>query len=269
VRDRPFGIDAVAAEAAAELVEDAALAHAPERRVGHRRFAAAQAQLEVGRVRKFRRAAKAAVLRVKACAQRFQRRAQRLGIERLPGVAGARLQPREREPQLLALLADRRALLAPDLGDALQDLDEAGQPVARALRKVGAAPERRAVGGEKHGERPAAAALRQHLVRGLVDLVDVGPFLAIHLDVDEMPVHDRRHLGILEAFLRHDVAPVAGRIAYGQQDRLVLNACAGERRLVPRLPGDGIVRVLLQIRRRLAGEAIAHRCCRMVSSVSR
>ena len=36
--------------------------------------------------------------------------------------------------------------------------------------------------GEEHRERPAAGALGQHLLRDLVDAVDIRPFLAIHLD---------------------------------------------------------------------------------------
>ena len=65
--------------------------------------------------------------------------------------------------------------------------------VARLGREVGAAEERPlVVGREEHRQRPAAAALRQHLVRELVDLVEVGPLLAIDLDVDEQLVHQRR-----------------------------------------------------------------------------
>ena len=59
-------------------------------------------------------------------------------------------------------------------------------------------------------------------MRGLIDLVEVRPLFAIHLDVDERLVHDRRNLGVLERLVRHHVAPVARRIADRQQDRLVL-----------------------------------------------
>ena len=68
MRDRPFGVDAVSAETTAELIVDAALGHARERDRGDlecalviARGVAAQAELELERMRKFRRAAKASV----------------------------------------------------------------------------------------------------------------------------------------------------------------------------------------------------------------
>jgi len=42
-------------------------------------------------------------------------------------------------------------------------------------------------------------------MRGLVDLVEVGPLLAIDLDVDEEPVHHLGDARVLEALVRHDV----------------------------------------------------------------
>ena len=92
--------------------------------------------------------------------------------------------------QLLVLCGDR---VAP-ARDRPQRLFPAGRrsPAgcsAAVFGKVGAAEERHLVGRQEHRQRPAAGALRQHLVRGLVDLVDVGPLLAIDLDVHEMAIH--------------------------------------------------------------------------------
>src|SRR5580704_12946326 len=42
---------------------------------------------------------------------------------------------------------------------------------------------------QEHGERPAAGTLSDQLLRELVDLVEIGPLLAIHLDVDEQLIH--------------------------------------------------------------------------------
>ena len=56
-------------------------------------------------------------------------------------------------------------------------------PSRSSRRKVRAAEERAAVGGQEHRHRPAAGAER--LERGHVDLVDVGPLLAVDLDADE------------------------------------------------------------------------------------
>ena len=68
VRDRPFGIDAVAAETAAELVVDAPSGHALERRRGDLERAlvpahrvSAEAELQIDRVRKLRCGAESAV----------------------------------------------------------------------------------------------------------------------------------------------------------------------------------------------------------------
>ena len=54
------------------------------------------------------------------------------------------------------------------------------------------------IGGQKHGQWPAASALSQQAMRSLVDQVDVRAFLAVYLDVDEQPVHQRGRVGILE-----------------------------------------------------------------------
>ena len=62
-----------------------------------------------------------------------------------------------------------------------------------------------------------------------VDRVEVGPLLAVDLDVDEALVHQRRGGRVLERLVRHHVAPVAGRVADREQDRLVLRARALER----------------------------------------
>ena len=92
----------------------------------------------------------------------------------------------------------------------------------------------------------------------LVELVEIRPLLAIDLDVDEVLVHQGGDRGILEALVRHHVAPVAGRIADRQKDRLVVGARRGERGRVPRLPVDRIGAVLQQIGAGRFGEAVAH-----------
>jgi len=45
-----------------------------------------------------------------------------------------------------------------------------------------------------------------------VDLIDVGALLAVDLDVHEQVIHDARGRLVLEAFVRHDVTPVAGGV---------------------------------------------------------
>src|SRR5215217_5731892 len=54
------------------------------------------------------------------------------------------------------------------------------------------------------------------------------------------------------------MAPVAGRVADGEQDRLVLTRCVTERLRPPRSPVDGIVLVLEEVGARFLGEAVRH-----------
>ena len=103
-------------------------------------------------------------------------------------------------------------LVADDAGDLFQYGDEAGSAEALGLREVSAAPERLALWGQEHRQRPAAL-LAEGVERGHVDLVDIRPLFPVDLDVDVETVHHRRHVRILEALMGHDVAPVAGGIA--------------------------------------------------------
>ncbi len=253
VRDLPFRVHAVAGKPAPQLVVDAAERHALEgicrdalRRVVAGGRMAPQAQLELGRVRKLRGAAETAVPRIEARLQAAQRGVYRLRCELRMMRGGARLHVRQRLEQGRVLLADLAAAFAPRLRDALEQLRKAGQVEARFLGEVRAAEERRAVGREHHGERPAPGAPRQHLVGELVDLVEVGSLLAIHLDVDEQPVHDFSDRFVLEGFVRHHV------------DRLVLVARAPQRFLAPGVPIHGVVRVLLQVRAGFLRETVGH-----------
>ena len=239
VRHEPVGIDRVAGEAAAEMVVDAALAD-PRQGVQHAvaqgRVAAAPRLLpdqpQDRRLRELGRAGEAAMDRCRSarpaaratCARQLRRAAARRGSG-----AASRLRA---SADGLAVAGDALVAAAPELGHLLQHLDEAGPAVARLGREVGAAPERLAVGGQEHGERPAAL-LAHHRQGLLVDGVEVGPLLAVDLDVDEQPVHHGRRRGVLEALVRHDVAPVAGGVADREQDRPVLGPRQGQRRLVP------------------------------------
>ena len=206
-------------------------------------------------LRKFRRAAQAAVApdrsRRRAAARRG--RVRRAPITTLPCRARALVgEPRH---QGGAVLVDACRLFAEQPRDLAQHVDESRAAVARRLRKISAAPDRLAVGGEKHGQRPAAL-LAQMMQRRHVDLVDVGALLAIDFDVDEQLVHHRGGGGILEAFVRHDVAPVAGGVADRQQDRLVGALRLGQRLRSPWPPVDRIVLVLQQIRAGFLRQAV-------------
>src|SRR5262249_52555694 len=127
--------------------------------------------------------------------------------------------------------------------------------VPRGLREVSASPDRLAIAIEKHGQRPAAVLTKMVQSRH-VDLVNIGPLLAVDFDVDEQFVHDAGDLFVFEAFVRHDMAPVAGCVAYREQNRLVALLGLSERVRTPGPPVDRIGLVLQQIRTRLMGEAV-------------
>ena len=145
-------------------------------------------QFEHRRLREFRRAAHAAVDRIDQAGDLLG------GAVELGGADHhAPLRPRafgEARHQRAAVLLDALRLLAEQPRDLAQHIDEGGLAVARGLGKIGAAPERLAVGREEHGQRPAAL-LAQMMQRRHVDLVDVGPLLAVDFDVDEQLVHHR------------------------------------------------------------------------------
>ena len=123
------------------------------------------------------------------------------------------------------------------------------------LGEVGPTEERPAVGGQEYRHGPAATTgLGLHRVH--VDGVDVGAFLPVDLDVDEQVVHDRRHLGVLEALVRHDVAPVAGGVADRQQDGPVQLLGPAHGVLAPGVPVDGVVPVLAQVGAGLVGQVV-------------
>ncbi len=161
----------------------------------------------------------------------------------------------ERAGELVGLLEELVAPRAPQLLDPLAQLDEPDHPAPPLLREVGPGEEGPAVGraDDRHG--PAALACHG-LGRLHVDVVDVGPLLAVDLHVHEHPVHHGRHVGVLEGLVGHHVAPVAGRVADRQQDRYVSLPGRGEGIVAPRVPVDRVVGVLAQVGARLPSEAV-------------
>jgi hypothetical protein len=152
-------------------------------------------------------------------------------------------------------LDDLVRLRLPGLRDLLEQLEETRKAVAGFRREISAAVERLQLGREKDVQRPPAA-LAHRLHGGHVDLVHVGPLFAVQLDADEMVPQERRHLFALERFPFHDVAPVTGRITDAEEDGFLLRPRLGEGLLAPRKPVHGIVRVLQEVGRLLADEAV-------------
>src|SRR5205085_6571755 len=89
--------------------------------------------------------------------------------------------------------------------------------------------------------------------------IDIGPFFAIDFDVYELAIHDRRRPFVLEGLMRHHVAPMAGRVTDREKDRFVFVTRFGERFFAPRIPINGVLRVLKRIGRLLTRESVAIR----------
>ena len=150
---------------------------------------------------------------------------------------------------------NRRALVAPRLLDRRQHLAEGRAAPARLRRPIRAAKERRAVGGQEHGERPASL-FAQRMQRGHIMMIDVGALLAIDLHTDEARVHLSRGLLVLERFVRHHVAPMARRVADRDEDGAIPRPRFVESRFSPGAPVNGIFGVLKQVGRGLPRELV-------------
>jgi hypothetical protein len=262
VGDEPALVRAVAGEPAPDLVEQAAQGHGIERALGHaprHRLAGAgvlaKQQLDGAVGRELGGGAEAAPAGIEAGGELGGGRG---GL----GAPGGRARHGGRTPQLLEVHrhvgGGALHLLAPgspDLVQAGQDGPEARPPVPLVRGPVGPAVEGASVGCEEHVQRPASLA-GEELHGRHVDLVEIGPLLPVHLDGDEPVVEERCRHRVLERLPLHDVAPVAGRVADGEEDRPVQQAGAGEGSLTPGLPVHRVVQVLQEIRARLAGQAV-------------
>ena len=263
VRDHPFAVHRVAAEPAPEMVVDPAEGHPREGVHAHVQVArvavAAEAALDVRGMRKLRRAPEPAVAGVEGAAEARHRPLQGLGAEGGGAAAAspARLRAGEGLAQRLVLLRHVAPVGGEEVHDAMEQIAERGETVARRRREVGPAEEGgQVVGGQEHRERPAAGAAREQLVRDLVDLVEVRALLAVHLDVDEVFVHHPRGGLVLEGLVGHDVAPVAGGIADGEEDGPALPPRAVEGFRPPRVPVHRVVRVLEEVGAGLGGQTV-------------
>ena len=161
--------------------------------------------------------------------------------------------------QQLGVVAHLARLFAVDAGDLAQDARKARATIAGRGREIGASPERACLAVEEHGQWPPA--LLTKAVQGAhVDGIDVGALLAIDLDVDEQLVHDRGGGRILEALVRHDMAPMAGCVTHRQQDGFARSLGFRQRARAPRPPVDRVVLVLQEVGTDLAREPVlAHR----------
>jgi hypothetical protein len=157
----------------------------------------------------------------------------------------------------IGLLVDSAASVAVGVGYELQDTWETWASIAVDGGKVGTTEEGLLVWGKKYSERPSAIA-PEELDKELVDVIEVGAFFAVDFDVDKEVVHERGDGLVFEAFVRHDVAPVARGVADGKENRLIETLGGGEGLGAPGEPIDGIGGVLEEVGRDFVDEAVSH-----------
>ena len=89
-----------------------------------------------------------------------------------------------------------------------------------------------------------------------VGVVGVRSFLTVDLDAGVVFVHEGRHFLVLEGLVFHDVAPVAGGVAYGKEDRFVQPGRLLEGFGSPGAPVDGVAGMLQQVGTALEDQAV-------------
>ena len=154
-------------------------------------------------------------------------------------------------------LVDFVAAVRPGRRYGREHLRECGQVSSRRGREIGAGVEGAAARGGEDRHRPAALS-GHRLQRVHVIGVDVRQFLAVDLHGHEPVVHQRRDCFVLEGFVRHDMAPVAGGVADRDEEGDVTAGRLGEGFLRPHPPVHGIVRVRAQVGAGRVGEFVRH-----------
>ncbi len=252
-------------EAAGKLIVDAAADHLIEREGDHfashggaRAFGDPQQDAHVHRVRKLGRGAEASFARVEiACERRFDHGDDSDVEHAIAGTGAGRTDDLQMVGQLFGLVEKRSAAILPSVEHGIEHGVETGHAARGLGGPIGAAVKRLLVGSEKHRHRPTAAA-RQALHGVHVNLIDVGALFAVDLDADEVVVELLGDLRVLEAFMLHDVAPMARRIADGEKYRPIEFLCRREGFRAPGVPIDRIVLMLKEVRTRFLRQAIGH-----------
>ncbi len=255
MRDEPALVGRVTMEAPAEVIPDASRAHPIEsaRYLCGASFvlledAAAKHHIETHGVRKFRALPEAAVLLVEAGEELSCGEAEQIGGEPFALVArGDALHSADRLSELLRLEFDLGSTGFVGVGDRVEDPRKARHAVAIFGREVRPREEGALIGRQKDGERPAPAAAHE-LNRELVDLIEIGALFAVYFYADEELVHALGDGRVLERLTLHDVAPMAGGVADGEEDRLVFGLRLGERVIAPGVPIDRVLGVLEEVR---------------------
>ncbi len=247
----PCSVRAVPAESAAHLIEEPAPGHPgqgiqrrlPGRLVSRLLPIGQQEEQRVGNG-ELGRAAEPSVYRIEALQQLLRRPVQQDGgrSAAVPMLPPAGDVPRDLPAQIQQLLPAG----VPQPPRLVQQLQQPQLSLPASGRQIGSRPEGLLFRGQQEGQGPASCA-GQGLAGRHIYPVDVGPFLPVHLDRNEVPVQYRRHLRIAEGFLSHHMTPVAGGVADGEEDGLVLFSSLRQRAGAPGPPVHGISGVLEEV----------------------
>ena len=86
---------------------------------------------------------------------------------------------------MFVLRADIVLMVTIILRHAAEQIAEARQTIAGGFREICPAKKWLGFRCEEHRQGPTARTLGEHCVRGLVNLVNIRPLLAVNLDIDE------------------------------------------------------------------------------------
>ena len=150
---------------------------------------------------------------------------------------------------------DALAIIFPSICEAFEEDGEADAAALIGWGKVSSTVEGLEIWGEENRHRPTAAP-GGGLDIGHVDAIDIGAFFAVDFDADEKGVEEASDGGIFEGFVSHDMAPVAGGIADGEEDGFVFLLGFGKGFWAPGIPVDGVILVLEKVGGFFFGEAI-------------
>ena len=274
MRNVPVAVDGVAMEAAAELVAQAAMGHGAEGAGGHFEgpvgFAGvrldglplvmdSEEEVEGGGAGEFGGAAEAAFVVVEAGGKLVVGFLDDRGGGQFAGVGLGGVEVfLEFGDGFGGAFDDFFAVFGPGFVEFDEEVFEADAAVGVFGGEVGAAEEGFEVGGEEDGHGPAAAA-GGGLNVGHVGEVDVGALFAVDFDGDEVVIDVSGDFLVLEGFAFHDVAPVAGGVAGGEEERFVFIAGFFEGGIAPGEPVHGVVSVLEEVGGRFVDQRVGVR----------
>ena len=247
---------------AAQLIVHASLRHGAQSFERHfERFGAArerviaEQKVQSNGPWKFWRFPKAAVLGIERAAEILEGGVERSSIGSSVLGGSRRGNALELSDHFAAGLYYFIVFVLPGGGDALKDGAETGAAVAVVGSEIRSTEKRRAIGGEKNGHRPSAAAGgRLHV--GHVNVVDIRTLFAVYFYRNKRPVQNLGDIVVLKRFPFHNVAPMARGITDGEEDGLVFVTGFFESLVAPRIPVHWIVRVLLKVRALLRNQMI-------------